>query len=174
MPVSAPARPRRAGLKESSDCLPGEFVHEVVTGHARDSKNDRARTGSVELLIARPDQGEVEVDGLRDPRLAGIAVRLVSERGPELHGIRLQERARDHQREVVPLAAAGVRDLEGQFVSVDGGRVHDVGVVSAVAAVLDHDVAFGGTWSDRRFTAADCGEQAEQKPDRGHAPRRRT
>ena len=35
MPVSAPVHPRRAGLKESGDCLPGEFVHEVVAGHAR-------------------------------------------------------------------------------------------------------------------------------------------
>ena len=65
----------------------------------------------------------------------------------------------------VPPAAAGVRDFDGQPVSVDGGRVHDVGVVSPVAAVGDHHVAFGDTWSDRRFTATGRGEQAEQEPD---------
>ena len=59
----------------------------------------------------------------------------------------------------------------GQPVSVDGGRVHDVGVVSPVAAVGDHHVAFGDTWSDRRFTAAGGGEQAEKEPDRGRADR---
>ena len=67
-------RARRPGLTlATGPALPSEFVHEVVTGHTRDSKDDLARTGSVELLIARPDQGEVEDEGLGEPRFAGIA-----------------------------------------------------------------------------------------------------
>lgn len=167
MPQSVPGVPQDVATlrRWPHPALPGEFIHEVVTGHTRDSKDDLARARSVELLIARPDQGEVEVERLGDPRLAGIAVRLMSEHGPELHGIRLQERLRDHQGEVVPPAAARVRDFDGQPVSVDRGQVHDVGVVSPVAAVGDHHVGFGGTRSNRRFTAAERGEQAEQEPD---------
>ena len=69
-----------------------KFVHEIVTGHARDLQHDLARTGFVELPVAAPDQSEVEDAGLGRICLTGVAVRIVGERGGELHQIRLPER----------------------------------------------------------------------------------